>query len=59
MPEKLLVFNGINGATGEYGIAPMTGEESDTPGEAGGLMSVTASKAVVRIMGCHRNVETE
>ena len=27
MPEKLLVFNGINGATGEYGIPPMTGEE--------------------------------
>ncbi len=27
MPERLLVFNGINGATGEYGIPPMTGEE--------------------------------
>jgi len=27
MPEKLLVFNGINGATGDYGLPPMTGTE--------------------------------
>jgi hypothetical protein len=33
--------------------------KSDTPGESGGLMSVTASKAVVLITGCHGNVETE
>ncbi len=27
MSEKQLVFNGVNGATGDYGIPPMTGEE--------------------------------
>jgi len=27
MTDKYLHFNGINGATGEYGIPPMTGEE--------------------------------
>lgn len=27
MAEELLCFNGINGATGDYGLPPMTGEE--------------------------------
>lgn len=27
MPEKKLTFNGINGATGDYGLPPMTGDE--------------------------------
>src|SRR4051812_720724 len=27
MPTEQLVFNGINGATGEYGLPPMTGEQ--------------------------------
>ena len=46
MPEKLFVFNGINGATGEYGIPPMTGEElsrfvrgQNPPGNLGELQA--------------------
>jgi len=27
MSEQLLYFNGINGATGDYGLPPMTGDE--------------------------------
>jgi hypothetical protein len=27
MPDNLLTFNGINGATGDYGLPPMTGAE--------------------------------
>ena len=30
MSEKLLIFNGINGATGDYGLPPMTGAELAT-----------------------------
>jgi hypothetical protein len=30
MSEKLLVFNGINGATGDYGLPPMTGADLAT-----------------------------
>src|SRR5689334_12172548 len=26
-PDRLLTFNGVNGATGEYGLPRMTGEE--------------------------------
>ena len=33
MSEKLLVFNGINGATGDYGLPPMTGAELAAVGE--------------------------
>ena len=27
MSEELLYFNGVNGATGDYGLPPMTGGE--------------------------------